>query len=369
MLATLLLLTSCGGLTGESGVGGSGNGSGGRDGGLAADDPNAAIGGCGSEAIALEAVAPNLLIVLDRSCSMKIKAGSQSKWAIAVAALHKLVAKHEGMIRFGLTLFPDTTGASCKQDAIPVPPAPATGAKLQALLTAALSPADPNYPNGPCVTNIDTGMLQASTAPALVEPGRPSFVLLISDGGQALCSEAGGDAGTTQVIKELRSKGVSTFVVGFGSAVDGNQLNVFADAGGKPSGNASARYYKAEDAAGLDAALAAIGRQTLGCVLHLKQVPASLDALHVFFDKQAIARDPTHKEGWDYDAAKELLSFYGKACSELEGGKVSGVDVVYGCKQPPPEPSCATGARCGDGQGECPKKQACLAGCCVNVIE
>ncbi len=362
------MVTGCGGLTGESGPGAGVGGT--RDGGIAADDPNAGGGeSCGSEAIPLEAVAPNLLIVLDRSCSMKIKAGSQSKWEIAVAALNKLVAKHQGVIRFGLTLFPDTTGASCKQDAIPVPPAAATGGKLQALLTSALSPADPNYPNGPCVTNIDTGMLQASAEPALAEPGRPSFVLLISDGGQALCSEAGGDAGTTQVIKDLRNKGVSTFVVGFGSAVDGNQLNLFADAGGKPSGNASSRYYKAEDAAGLDAALAAIGRQTLGCVLHLKQVPASLDALHVFFDKKAIARDPGHKEGWDYDAAKELLSFYGKACSELEAGKVSGVDVVYGCKKPPPEPSCAGGAgRCGD-QSECPPKQTCLAGCCLNVLE
>lgn len=364
LLLAFLLLSGCGGITGSSGGGASSH-----DGGLAADDPSTVNGACGSEAIALEVVAPNLLIVLDRSCSMKIKAGAKSKWAIAVAALNTLLAKHAKQIRFGLTLFPDTTGASCKQDAIPVPPEAATGPTIQALLTAALSPSDPNHPNGPCVTNIDTGMQQAAAAPALDDPGRPGFALLISDGGQALCAEAGGDAGTTETISELRKRGVSTFVVGFGSAVDGKQLNLFADAGGKPSGDPSVRYFKAEDEAGLDAALATIARQAVGCVLHLKKVPASLDQLHVFFDKQPVARDPAHLDGWDYDAAKNLLSFYGKACGELERGAVSGVDVVYGCKKPPPASGCVGGAARCAAKEECGPAETCFAGCCLRVIE
>jgi hypothetical protein len=363
-IGVLMMIGGCGGLTG-----GSGSSTSRSDGWIGPGDPAAGDPTCGSEALAVEAVSPNLLIVLDRSCSMRVKAGSQSKWEIAVLALGKLVAKHQAVIRFGLTMFPDTTGAACKQDAIPIPPTAATGAKIQTLLTAALGPTDPSHPNGPCVTNIDTGMLQASAEPALADPGRPRFVLLISDGGQAFCAEAGGDPGTTKIITDLRAKGVATFVVGFGSAVDGKQLNLFADAGGKPSGDPTTRYYKAEDAASLDLALAKIGEQTLGCTLHLKKVPANLDSLHVFFDKQAVARDPAHKDGWDYDAGKNQLSFYGKACSELEGNQVTSVDIAYGCKEPPKEPSCAAGAARCSGKDECPAKQTCLAGCCIHVIE
>ena len=216
---------------------------------------------CGSEEVGIDLVAPNLLIVLDRSCSMRNKVGTQSKWEIAVAAVKKLGSSYQGLIRFGMTLFPDTTGDNCTQSKIPVPIAVGAEAQIQSLLSAALKTTDPYYPDGPCVTNIDTAMQQAASEPALADTTRASYALLITDGNQAGCNVAGGDAGTTQIIKDLYTKKkVPTFVVGFGSAVDPAQLTIFADAGGKPAAGAT-HFYKAEDQASLDAALKVISKQ------------------------------------------------------------------------------------------------------------
>jgi hypothetical protein len=178
------------------------------DDGLTCDEAGACVpgGGCGGLEATIEAVPPNLLVVLDRSCSMtSVVSGGMDKWQIAVAALNGMTTAYEGQIRFGLTLFPDTVTPSCEQDVIPFPVGPGNEPGMQALLTAALSGSDPLYPDGPCVTNIDTGMLQASGDPGLADPERASYVLLLTDGKQSSgCAAAGGDAGTTTIIAERR---------------------------------------------------------------------------------------------------------------------------------------------------------------------
>lgn len=292
-------------------------------------------GQCGAVEIDAEAIPPNMLIVLDRSCSMTSKVQGKSKWQIAVDALDKLLTTNKGKIRFGLALFPDTTGSSCKQDAVSIAVGPNKEAAIQTLLKNALTKSDKNYPDGPCVTNIDTAMQQAAAHTPLADTTRENFVLLITDGAQAGCSAGGGDKGTTQTITDLwQKKKVATFVVGFGGAVDAKQLNIFANAGGKPISNPTTQYYKAEDQTSLDKALASIAQTSMGCVLSLKNVPADLSKIYVFFDDKEVPRDPTHKNGWDYDAKTNKLTFYGQACKDLQDQKVKDVDIVYGCKKP-----------------------------------
>lgn len=63
------------------------------DQGMTCDDTTSTCvpgGGCGSQEAQAEIVPPNLLVVLDRSCSMKNAVGNQAKWEIAVAALDYL---------------------------------------------------------------------------------------------------------------------------------------------------------------------------------------------------------------------------------------------------------------------------------------
>jgi hypothetical protein len=309
-------------------------------------DPDAEVcvpgGGCGAFEATVDPIPPNLLVVLDRSCSMTASVGGQTKWDVAVGALNQMTTSFAGQIRFGLSLFPDTVTPSCQQDLIPIPPGPGNEMAIQTLLTNALQMSDPNFPDGPCVTNIDTAMQQAAAEPALTDPARDNYVMLLTDGKQAGCSAAGGDAGTTQIIGDLFTMlGVPTFVVGFGSGVDPAQLDVFAQAGGVPNQTPMSMtdYYDAQDAMSLQQAIDTIAKLTLGCTFTLDTAPPDADEIYVFFDNsvQEVPQDPSHDNGWDYDPATNTITFYGPACDQLKDGDVTDVDVVFGCPVPTPD--------------------------------
>ena len=292
-------------------------------------------GGCNVTKITADAVPPNLLIALDRSCSMTEAVGTSNKWQIAVNALNTLTTTYAGKIQFGLTMFPDTDADKCNQGAIPIPPGPGNEMKIEQLLTAALANTDPNYPDGPCVTNIDTGMQQASMCTQLTDKSRGDFVVLITDGAQAGCSAAGGANGATMLITQMAKAGIGTFVIGFGSGVNAKQLNNFAVAGGHSTGNMAKEYYDAADQMSLDAVLKAIAGQTFGCVYQLQTTPPDPNQVYSFFDKMDVTRDPNHMNGWDYDATTNTVTFYGASCQQLQSGQVMVLDIVFGCDQPP----------------------------------
>jgi hypothetical protein len=157
----------------------------------------------------------------------------------------------------------------------------------------------------------------------------------------AVYSLAGGDRGTTQILADLREgRGVSTFVVGFGtSQIDAEQLNLFADAGGVPTGDPTTRYYLAEDQVSLTAALRAIADRTLGCAFALEETPPDPNSLYVYFNNDAtpIPADPSRQDGWAYDAATNQIVFHGAACESLRSGTVRDVDIVFGCMEPTPD--------------------------------
>lgn len=296
-------------------------------------------GACGSQKIAAQAVPSNLLVVLDRSCSMTAKlASGKTKWEAAVAALSAMTKTYAKKIRFGLTLFPDKTGEACVQEpTVLIPIGDGNETKITSLLTASLSKSDMYFPSSPCVTNIDTGVLQAAKDPGLADKAHEAFTLLITDGEQSSgCMAGGGADGATKAIADLKAKNVPTFVVGFGSGVNPTQLDAFATAGGEAASPTTPKFFKAEDQPSLDKALSTIAGKAIGCVFKLESAPPDPGKLFVFFDKkESIAKDATHKNGWDYDPATMQVSVYGARCDDLKSGKVTAVDIVFGCETPP----------------------------------
>jgi hypothetical protein len=76
----------------------------------------------------LVTVAPNILVVLDRSDSMNEPLGTSTKWDAAKGALAELAGKYGQGARLGLALYPGTdlscaTGANCEAGAVFVEPA------------------------------------------------------------------------------------------------------------------------------------------------------------------------------------------------------------------------------------------------------
>ena len=295
-------------------------------------------GGCGAQKIASSAIPSNLIIALDRSCSMTQKlASGKTKWEVAVAAIGQMTSQFGPQIRFGLSMFPTKTGDKCAAAGpIAVPIGDMTGPKITALLQASLVSTDPNFPSAPCTTPIDAGIKSASTDPALTDGVHASFALLMTDGEQSACTLDGGATGAEKEIAALAAKGVPTFVVGFGGQVNVMQLDAFATAGGKPASPASPKFYSAEDEPSLAKALATIAGQAIGCSFSLGSTPPDPSMLYTFFDKKDVPRDPTHMAGWDYDPAKNQVTVYGSYCAQLKTGAVKVVDIVFGCDVPPP---------------------------------
>jgi hypothetical protein len=294
---------------------------------------------CGGESLDLSYVAPNLLLVVDRSCSMRqppATTTTMSKWQIAVDAIKHVIATYDVQIRWGLTLFPDVSADSCTQQDFAFPLADGNGAGISTLLTGALATTDPLYPDFPCVTNIDTGVTQAATDPALADPMRKSYVMLVTDGAQSSgCAAGGGDAGSEAAVAQLHAQGVKTFVIGFGGAVDAVQLDKLAVAGGAPQ-SGTTKYFRADTAGELDQAFQAIAATVVSCSYRVDPPPEDLDQTYVWFEQtELVPRDPTHVAGWDYDAATQMITLYGMYCDRLETHVVSKLDVIFGCPSPP----------------------------------
>lgn len=294
-------------------------------------------GMCGAQEFMAEPIAPNMLLVLDRSCSMKDKIDGAKKWDLAVGAIGQLLGAYTGVIRWGLILFPDIDKPACEQAKVPIPIGDGNEPAIDAMLTSAQVGTDPWYPDNPCVTNIDTAMEQAAAEPSLFDPNAKGYVMLISDGAQAGCSAAGGDNGTEAIIGDLYTqKGVPTYVVGFGGAVDKNQLNTFATLGGTALPG-DPKYYQADNAADLEAALVDIAGGLVSCSYQLGDAPPDWAQVFVFFnDVVQVPFDPNDMSGWNYDPMTNTITFFGAFCDQLKADAVWDIDVVFGCDEPIP---------------------------------
>jgi hypothetical protein len=307
------------------------------------DEANTCVpGGCGGEEFMVEPVDANAIIVLDRSCSMRQQGdpSGKSKWQLAVEAINNVTMSFADHIRWGLILFPDLAGMDCEQTPgaphIPIGDGNASG--ISGLLTQALNPSDTLYPDGPCVTNIDTAVIQASADPALMDTMRSSYILLITDGRQSdSCRGNAADPDTEAAISSLAGLGVGTFVISFGEMVDAPQLDEFARLGGHPNPDPMTDVYLSTDGPTLQAALDMIASSVIGCEYALAAPPENLDELYVFLNDEPVVRDTTKMDGWDYDEATMQLTFYGPSCAGLQDGSLTDIDIVFGCPEPTPE--------------------------------
>ena len=323
-------------------------------GGKVCDETNTCVtgGSCGTSEFDLSSVPPNLLFVLDRSCSMTQSRTTMGddvalqKWVPVVDALVQVVTDLGGDIQFGLELFPDGLDpeSECGQNPtgeIAVPLSPEGGARITELLLAARTDeANPIYPsNGPCQTNTYSALSQAAAQAALADPERKSYVILLTDG-EPYCGDFNrrnetSDTAINGVISDMAASGIPTFVIGFGDVadVDPEALARYAISGGTTP-SPEQPYYDAANGEQLLADLREITKGIVSCDYALDSTPPG-EELYVFFDNEnQIQRDPTHAEGWDFNPETLTLSFFGTACELLQNDQVVDIDVVYGCARP-----------------------------------
>jgi hypothetical protein len=303
------------------------------------------IGGdCGGFEFSIEAVPPNLLIMLDRSGSMdgSVPDTNLNRWEVAKVAIEQVTTTYNDQIRFGLATYSACTGNGCSAGTIVVPIADLNAAAINGFLATT---AGKGSNNGQNVDNnglieylCDSGDPETSTGKSLqAQVGnqtlqdleRDNAILLITDGSESgQCIDNGNDGPTAAGNLFGQAIPVKVFAVGFGGA-NINEVNQIAQAGGTGTG------YLADQAADLDMALAQIANAVATCTFELDQVPPDPNEIFVFFDKDpaGVPNDPNN--GWTYDPMTNTVTFHGTACDAIKGGIIVDIDIVYGCNQPP----------------------------------
>lgn len=299
---------------------------------------------CGGFQFVIEAVPPNLLIMLDRSGSMdgSVPNTDLNRWEVAQLAIAQLTNGFDSQIRFGLATYSACVGNGCSAGTVVVPIADMNAGAINGFLDMTVGVGSGNGAGvdgrGKIEYLCDSGDPETSTGkslqaqvgnPALQDPMRDNAILLITDGaesGDCIDNGVNGPVAAANLFGQAIS--VKTFAVGFGGA-NLDEINTIAESGGTTQG------YLAEDPAQLEMALAQIANAVATCTFALDQVPPDPNEIYVFFDKMIPGVPNDAGNGWTYDPLTNTITFHGSACDSIKGGVIVDIDIVYGCNEPP----------------------------------
>jgi hypothetical protein len=268
---------------------------------------------------------PDMLLVLDKSGSMDEDLGfSGTKMEVMKDALATVLPARDAEIRFGLMVYPPDNECGPGDVFSDVGPNNANAILAQVL---------PLAPEGATPTHTTLDAAGDYFASIQVNPdGR--FVLLATDG-LPNCNGANDNPSNDQTLaaaRRLAASGIRVFVIGFGdvAVADPDFLEDLAVAGGTND------FFAANSPQALEAALQQISGTVVqaSCDFALASTPDDPSKLAVEIDGQAIARDPSHQSGWDYDAGSNSVIFYGATCAQIQSGTAGNVNVDYGCGGP-----------------------------------
>jgi len=333
--------TTDGGSTGGSGGGGTGNANGATGGSSAGNND----GNCQEYTVRNEQVAPDILIVLDRSGSMNPGSNDTmtDRWTGSRNAIIASTAQYDDQIRFGLMAFPDDGSCGSEDVAVQVK------AMAAADIASALSSMDASgsTPTPGAIKRAHEVIGSSVAGPD--EVVRPKVVLLVTDGAPT-CDAAGGIGGlppectfgsptfdlaacqaalsmmagdpalvksVVDEITAMSSEGTRTFVIGFqtaGTSFSGN-LDQMAAAGGTSMNKHTSVSSEAE----LNQVLDTLIGKAVSCTFVLDEAPPDPSYVLVTVDGEQI--NYNQADGWTLSADGKKVTIQGKACETLQSGE------------------------------------------------
>jgi hypothetical protein len=307
---------------------------------------------CGLQNFALDRRPAIVVLLQDRSTSMRNTLSSgATRWATVVDAVKPVLQQTQAGISWGFKLFPD--GKACGvTPGVNIEPAlnnaAAITTALDGIKVVANSSDNLGLWDG---TPVAPALRQAARYLTSLPSDKQKYILLATDG-QPTCAGGdpllgGGDPDTDDfpsgpaAVAEVAAMGIKVPVIGiaFSKTWDPTKLkdneitlNDMAKAGGMPRPMDPA-YYAANTAADLAAAFAQITGIVISCTFDLEGMkPPSPDDVAVKIDGVKVPRDKAHGEGWDYDADMTNVVIYGQACEQLKGvGATNNVQIIFGC--------------------------------------
>jgi len=282
-----------------------------------------------------------ILIVLDRSGSMKEKpsggSGDATKWSLVVPGVNEVVTETNASVSWGLKVFPEGEGSECiagsVTDAIPVAIA-ATNAAAVTAQVLATTPEGNGTPTGDAI-NAAVAYLKTLSDP------NPKFILLATDGEPSCAGtkKSSEDARpyAVQAVTDAATAGFKTFVVGVATTKTSatQALNDMAVAGQMPRTDPNplaTKYYLASTKDELVQSLKAITGQVSSCVFDLTSKPPDPSNIAVHVNGETAPQDTTHADGWDYTSSSFLqVEVYGSWCDQIKTATSNKVNFVLGC--------------------------------------
>jgi Mg-chelatase subunit ChlD len=347
--------TRGGGSLGESAQAGAGTSVTARDAGSSlatTDNPaalpeaGAAIGGndasaepekCGEHHFDLERKPAELLLVLDRSASMKDApsgaSSSTSKWDLVVPAVNEVITATDASVSWGVKVFPEGDGNECDAAAVTDHIDVDVAAMNAPRVTAAVTSTTPEGDGTPTADAIDRGFayLQAR------QSDNPKYILLATDG-EPSCPKPTDDARALAVkaVANAAAAGIHTFVVGVATTKSSatTALSDMAIAGmearDEDPNPLATRYYLANTKDELVAALQQITGQISGCTFNWDEPPPVPGNIAVKVGGVKAPHDVS--DGWEYtDDAHKGIEVHGSWCDKIKTTAANVVEIVFGC--------------------------------------
>jgi von Willebrand factor type A domain len=285
-------------------------------------------GGCGTAAFQPTRTTGEMVLLVDRSNSMRDPTPSGTKWTDLTGSIASVLSRRSE-VAWGLSLFPASDKLACVVSSIGVTPAVGTAASISSMIQGA-SPTGSGTPTRAAVQQVGGEILGAGRSTR-------KYVLLATDGEPNCSPGSVGSAqnltdinGAAQAVRALAEAGASTFVLGVAVRSDAAAaLAALAQAGGHAR-QGMTPYYTAGDAAELETALDEVARQIALCTFELSPPPPAGSALSLSIGGQAFSRNVTHVgDGWDVTGAGRAIELYGAACDAIQGG--GSIQISYGC--------------------------------------
>jgi hypothetical protein len=305
---------------------------------------------CVGRSLPVERFVAEVIFVIDRSGSMaEVTPSGATRWQAITGALGRVLPAFDRDLWMGLIQFPravteaDQCGDNSGLDVLP---------RLgnSGNILASLGFARP-FGGTPTFAALQSAAQHFRTTPP-VGRVRGRYLILATDGGPncngslpaatctctgALrCQGLGGalscldDVRTIELVRSIAREGVGTFVIGVPGAELGlpETLNALATAGGRPRPNATA-YFPAQDSDEWATAFREISTALVRC-RYVTNPVADPSQVSVSVGGRAIARDPSHTDGWDWvSAGTGELVVYGPACDAAQ--RAGNVTLRYGC--------------------------------------
>jgi hypothetical protein len=311
-------------------------------------DASAAMGGntksadageakCGEHRFELERKPAELLLVLDRSASMKDApdgaSDSTPKWELVVPAVNQVIQATDTTISWGLKVFPEGDGDECVATGVTSHIDVELTAMNAAKVTGAITTTTPEGNGTPTGDAILQGLeyLQSLT------DDNPKYMLLATDG-EPSCPKPSDSARPHAVdsIAMAAAAGVHTFVLGVATTKKSatSILNDMAIAGLEPRSDdpnpLQSRFYLANSRDQLVTALQLITGQISGCTFTWNDPPPVPENIAVKVGGVKAPHDPN--DGWEYSNSEHTgVEVRGSFCEKIKTTASNRVEIVFGC--------------------------------------